>query len=92
MAQELLLNVYEEYKKYCEKLKRDLHVVHSTDPNAIIVNGMLQIKKTEIVTGRRTQIQQPANQYDSAEPTLNQQAESFVPSFQTNSKPFTPNF
>lgn len=24
MAQELLLNVYEEYKKYCEKLKRDL--------------------------------------------------------------------
>ena len=56
MAQELLLNVYEEYKKYCEKLKRDLQMVSSTDPNAIIVNGMLQIKKTEIVTGRRTQI------------------------------------
>lgn len=56
MAQELLLNVYEEYKKYCEKLKRDLKVVNATDPTATIVNGMLQIKKTEIVTGRRTQI------------------------------------
>lgn len=41
MAQELLLNVYEEYKKYCEKLRRDLKIVHSTDPNAVIVNGML---------------------------------------------------
>ena len=32
MAQELLLNVYEEYKKYCEKLHRDLRVVSMTDP------------------------------------------------------------
>jgi len=35
------LNVYEEYKKYCEKLKRDLRIVPSTDPNAVILNGML---------------------------------------------------
>jgi len=32
MAQELLLNVYEEFKKYCEKLKRDLRTVSATDP------------------------------------------------------------
>jgi hypothetical protein len=56
MAQELLVNVYEEYKKYCEKLKRDLRLVSATDANAIIVNGMLLIKKTETVTGRRTHI------------------------------------
>ena len=63
MAQELMLNVYEEYKKYCEKLRRDLRIVSMTDPNAVIVNGMLQIKKTEIVTGRRTQIQPLNNIY-----------------------------
>ena len=63
MAQELMLNVYEEYKKYCEKLRRDLRVVSMTDPNAVIVNGMLQIKKTEIVTGRRIQIQPLNNIY-----------------------------
>jgi len=63
MAQELLQNVYVEYQKYCEKLKRDLRLVQSTDANATIVNGMLQVKKTEIVTGRRTQLQPLNNTY-----------------------------
>lgn len=60
--------MYEEYKKYCEKLKRDLRTISSTDSNAVIVNGMLQIKKTEIVTGRRTQIQPLNNTYPVQQP------------------------
>lgn len=60
--------MYEEYKKYCEKLRRDLKVVQITDPNAVVVNGMLQIKKTEIVTGRRTQIQPLPNTFDAKQP------------------------
>ena len=55
MAQELLLNVYEEYKKFAEKHRRELKIV---DSNAIITNGVLQVKKNEIVTGRRTAVQQ----------------------------------
>jgi hypothetical protein len=54
MAQELMLNVYEEYKKYAEKNKHNLRLVPATDPGAVIISGLLQIKKTEIVTGRRT--------------------------------------
>ncbi len=53
MAQELLLNVYEEYKKFAEKHRRELKIV---DPSAIITNGVLQVKKNEIVTGRRTAV------------------------------------
>ncbi len=56
MAQELMLNVYEEYKKYAEKNRHNLKLVPSTDPGAVMIGGLLQIKKTEIVTGRRTQI------------------------------------
>ncbi len=50
MAQELLLNVYEKYKKVAEKHRRELKIV---DHSAVFLNGVLQIKKTVIVTGRR---------------------------------------
>jgi len=53
MAQELLLNVYEEYKKFAEKHRRELKIVN---PGAVFLNGVLQIKKTEIVTGRRATV------------------------------------
>jgi hypothetical protein len=51
MAQELLTNVYEEYRRYSEKSKKALRIV---DPNAVIVNNLIQVKKTEVVTGRKT--------------------------------------
>lgn len=38
MAQELLVDVYYEYKRFAEKHRRDLKIV---DPNAVIVNGVL---------------------------------------------------
>lgn len=44
----LLLNVYEEYKKYCERHRKDIRPAANS--------GILQIKKIESVTGRRTQI------------------------------------
>ena len=53
--EQLLLNVYEEYKKHCEKQRRDIKPVYP--------GGILQIKKYETVTGRRTQIQPLPNQY-----------------------------
>lgn len=46
--EQLLLNVYEEYKKYCERHRKDIRPA--------INSGILQIKKVESVTGRRTQI------------------------------------
>jgi hypothetical protein len=58
MAQELLLNVYEEYKKFAEKHRRELKIV---DHGAVFLNGVLQIKKTEIVTGRRATVQHLPN-------------------------------
>jgi len=51
----LLLNVYEEYKKHCERQRRDIKPVNP--------GGILQIKKYETVTGRRTQIQSLPNIY-----------------------------
>ena len=60
MAQELLLNVYEEYKKFAEKHRRELKIV---DLSAVFLNGVLQIKKTEIVTGRRATVQQLPNTF-----------------------------
>jgi hypothetical protein len=60
MTQELLLNVYEEYKKYCEKQRKELRIV---DANAVAVNGVLQVKKNEIVTGRRAAVQPLPNLY-----------------------------
>lgn len=59
MAQDLLANVYEEYRRYSEKSKKALRIV---DPNAVIVNNLIQVKKTEIVTGRKTA---PQNTYAS---------------------------
>ncbi len=47
-VQELILNVYEEYKRYCEKTRRD--------PKCD-----LQVKKLETVTGRRGVQQLPPN-------------------------------
>ena len=46
--EQLLLNVYEEYKKHCERQRRDIKPINP--------GGILQIKKYETVTGRRTQI------------------------------------
>lgn len=62
MAHDLLLNVYEEYKKFCERSRRELRIV---DPNAVMVNGVLQVKKNEIVTGRRTAVQPLPNTYQA---------------------------
>jgi hypothetical protein len=56
MAQDLLTNVYEEYRRYSEKSKKALRIV---DPNAVIVNNLIQVKKTEIVTGRKISTQNP---------------------------------
>ena len=40
-VQELIMNVYEEYKRYCEKARKEPRIE-------------LQIKKIETVTGRRS--------------------------------------
>ena len=53
--EQLLLNVYEEFKKFCERNKRDI--------KASSGGGILQIKKFETVTGRRSQVQPLPNQY-----------------------------
>ncbi len=45
-VQELILNVYEEYKRYCEKTRKD-------------PKFDLQVKKIETVTGRRSTPQAP---------------------------------
>jgi len=45
-VQELIMNVYEEYKRYCEKMRKDPRFD-------------LQIKKIETVTGRRSVPQPP---------------------------------
>jgi hypothetical protein len=38
MAQDLLTNVYEEFRRYSEKSKKALRIV---DPNAVIVNNLI---------------------------------------------------
>ena len=43
--EQLLLNVYEEFKKYCERTRKDIRSTNG--------GGILQIKKFETVTGRR---------------------------------------
>lgn len=58
--QELLLNVYEEYKKYCEKHHKDIAQVSG--------GGLLQIKRSEIVTGRRPQVQPLPNTFTPQQP------------------------
>ena len=63
MYQELLLNVYEEYKKFCERQKRELRIVD--EKGNLVVNGILQIKKSEFVTGRRAQVQPLPNMYQA---------------------------
>lgn len=54
MYQELLLNVYEEYKKFFERQKRDLRIID--EKGNLVPGGVLQIKKSEFVTGRRAQV------------------------------------
>lgn len=51
----MLLNVYEEYKKFCEKQRRDIKIVGQ--------GSVLQIKKNETVTGRRSQVIPLPNTY-----------------------------
>ena len=53
--EQLLLNVYEDFKKHCERTKKDIRSNNG--------GGILQIKKFETVTGRRTQIQPLHNTY-----------------------------
>jgi hypothetical protein len=84
----LLLNVYEEYKKYCEKYHKDITQVTG--------GGLLQIKKSEIVTGRRPQMQPLPNTFTTSQfnmgfapqqfdqPAFNYYSEGFVPSGQPN--------
>ena len=40
-----------------------MRVSSIADPSAVVLNGLLQIRKTEIVTGRRPQIQPLPNTY-----------------------------
>lgn len=49
-VQELIMNVYEEYKRFCEKNKKE------PKPD-------LQVKKIETVTGRRSMQMPPPNQF-----------------------------
>lgn len=69
--QELLLNVYDEYKRYCDK-----HRKHMAG------KGPLKIKKSEIVSGRRPQQAQssfmPA--YGYSETPFNFSSDGFIPS------------
>ncbi len=51
-VQELIQNIYEEYKRFCEKGKKDL-------------NKDLHIKKAETVTGRRSLYQPPPSNFSS---------------------------
>lgn len=92
--QELLLSVYEEYKKYCEKHRKDI--------TQVITGGLLQIKKSEIVTGRKPQMQSLPNTFTPAQFSFAPQqmygqsfsyyGDGFVPSgqpsFQSQSNPF----
>ena len=59
MVSDLLLQVYEEYKKHCEKYRLDLRLVGGDGACSSEAQdaAVLQIKKSEAVTGRRTQIQ-----------------------------------
>ena len=61
MVTDLLLQVYEEYKKHCEKYRLDLRLVGGDGANQN--STVLQIKKSEAVTGRRTQIQALNNKF-----------------------------
>ena len=54
--EQLLLNVYEEFKKFCERSKREIKGVSGG-------GGILQIKKYESITGRRTQVQPLPNTF-----------------------------
>lgn len=54
-VQELILQVYEEYKKYCEKHKRD--ITYGLVSTEYTNGGYLSIKKHESITGRRSQVQ-----------------------------------
>lgn len=66
--EQLLLNVYEEFKKHCERNRKDIRSTNGS--------GILQIKKFETVTGRRTQIQQPHYTYSTNAPSTNQMPNS----------------
>ena len=41
MANDLLLNVYEDYKKYCEKSKSKQKALSIMDKSAVVVNGLV---------------------------------------------------
>ena len=56
--EQLLLNVYEEFKKFCERHRKDIRPTNGS--------GILQIKKSETITGRRTQIQPHMNTFTSS--------------------------
>lgn len=51
-VQELVLQVYEEYKKYCEKHRRPL--ISGLVAKDALVGGYLNVKKHESITGRRS--------------------------------------
>ena len=92
MAQELLITVYDEYKRYCDKLRKPVRQVHATDPQAQIdAKGCLVVKKSEVVTGQRRFSE---NESDKVTPAVmapfNHASPSFTPNFQTNAAPFTP--
>ena len=53
--------MYEDFKKHCERTKKDIRSNNG--------GGILQIKKFETITGRRTQIQPLHNTYQVNQPS-----------------------
>lgn len=93
-VQELILQVYEEYKKYCEKHRRDL--TSGMVSKELGAGGLLHIKKHESITGRRSQVQQVPNSFNqiAAPPLPNSntsgaqgQSNSYFPPTATNANP-----
>lgn len=92
MAHELLLTVYEDYKRYADKHHRTVRQMPATDAQALIspTTGTLLVKKSEVVTGG-------GGGGSKAPPTttnskgFNFESPVFMPpNFKTNAEPFTP--
>lgn len=60
--------MYEEYRRYAEKSKKALRIV---DPKAVILNNLIQVKKIEIVSGRKNTTQSPFSSNPQTAPSLN---------------------
>ena len=78
--QELLLNVYDEYKRYCEKHRKNTQHVNRPP---------LEIKKSEIVSGKRPTAQTDyMSSYGLQENPFNFSSGGFVPTENYNQNTF----